>query len=368
MRCDPKTVAQILWGPSQVGKSSFVNLLLDQRGDQHMARALVGTGNGQSVTTDACLYQVSRFNLADMGGYGDTLLRFTPDEMAARASVKLAGESISAVQVLLFESVCNDTMNVLISLAKLVEGFGEKVVNSVLVVATKTDAVSERRLNQRLEVIKEALQKAGIPQDRLVLWRNEDFEDDDTVERQIQELEDALSYVSPVRFDHLQNLNTRITERAQELCDNQETLYKDVETNLLESYVGQEACTIQVPVIEQQEYTESVPRVVEGGIGHIVDDISEAHGRGFAITASVLTLGLINLYGVRRNPDKIVHYDVVKTKDVISLREEVRLRNVTKYHQVTRSKKVELEPFPVEHFSLEARRQIILEAASAITG
>ena len=119
---DAETIS-ILFGPSQVGKSTLVNALLD------CDYAKVGDGSGQSVTeTPYYVEDTAIGSVLDGPGYNDSLGRFSSEEASRRYRAALVSHPFHSVQVLLLESAASPTAQLSTSLQKLQGTFGRAVL------------------------------------------------------------------------------------------------------------------------------------------------------------------------------------------------------------------------------------------------
>ena len=127
-KMDP-TVALVVFGRSQMGKSLLVNRLIARSGSGggtnqiHHLRTLapVGTGHGKSTTTDVTLYPSTCLGpVVDVPGYEDSELRFEPANVGAALPVNLVSHSVTKLKVLVLESLADSTMQLRATLEQLV--------------------------------------------------------------------------------------------------------------------------------------------------------------------------------------------------------------------------------------------------------
>jgi GTP-binding protein EngB required for normal cell division len=228
MRSD--NVALVVFGPSQVGKSSFVKSLREHYGVVNGKNPQVSTGNGCSVTSSAEIFNAGDLGIvADMGGWNNSDLRFTSQDMADQTSTGLTVRSIEKVRFLVFDSLSGDTMQIRHSITELVKGFGESSKSGIIVVASKLDKVDSDELGERLNYMREAMQDLCI-EDRLVTWQSKSF-------NAVCAFKDQLESTPPVATNALQVINSLIVTRAQELCDQQDFKKSNVVFRTQENFV-----------------------------------------------------------------------------------------------------------------------------------
>ena len=114
----------ILRGPSQTGKSTWVNDNIEI-GETLMQ---TGDGSGESVTQNTAVRRTRVGLVVDTPGDNDSRLRFSNEEAGKRCAVALAAANLASVQVLLFESMASPTIQLRASLASLQATFGETVL------------------------------------------------------------------------------------------------------------------------------------------------------------------------------------------------------------------------------------------------
>lgn len=234
-----------------MGKSTFVRccLLADEK--HHGSAPRVGDGDGGSCTKetsvyDSCLGSV----IVDVPGYDDTELDFEPHDIGSLASFEIAKRGIKHIRVAVFESYAEAANQLLNSVKNIQLAFGKAVLSSVLVIMSKGDMVSNQVRAKKLRKTREIMKRAGIKYGPFE-WQGTGL-DNRAMQAQLEKLRAFISTVPVVSTVQLEDLETQIKARAQELWKSQKLVEKD------HSYT-----TDQVK-IEKREAVEMQDHVVKG--------------------------------------------------------------------------------------------------------
>lgn len=145
------TTANILFGPTQHGKSTFLDFILSKKVSN---RPAVGKGNGESVTRSCSLFRDTSIGMTiDLPGINDTGLLVDPEMIEKEVALLLAEENIDGARFLVFDSLADSLTQILPSLEKLIEAFGDPVKSSIIVIASKLDRADKDEVASRLEVM-----------------------------------------------------------------------------------------------------------------------------------------------------------------------------------------------------------------------
>ncbi|CAE7340319.1 unnamed protein product [Symbiodinium sp. CCMP2456] len=376
--------AIVLRGPSQTGKSTFMNMVL-LPGDA--ATVAIGDGSGESVTHDIATRRTSLGLAVDGPGDNDSMMRFTIEEAGRRYAAGVAALGVQWLKFLIFESLASPAVQLRASLASLVTAFGASVLPGVVVVASQADLRTGPQREVRLSALRAVMAEQGITE--LVLWQHADSLDQAGVQAELAELQAALQRVPSVSTSALEDLWQRQRQRAQELCDRQppRTRVVQVEEQFAEPYTDQEAYQKQEPYTEQERYTEQVPyteqEAYEENEPYIVteyqsvqvaeerEERSKKTALGQRKTYTVQVTKSVPVQVQRRRP-------VTRHREVTRYRAEERTRPVTRYRAVTRQRDVTryrtamrtvdrtVEYFlPVEDFHQPALEAILAEVRAS---
>jgi len=327
-------VAIVLCGPSQVGKSTIINQFVHTQ----TATVAVGNGNGESVTSQVHTHQTKIGLVQEIPGYNDSKLSVDNGEMAKQSAAQLAIHGVDAVRFVICESLAGDTVQIRHSILELCKQHGEKVVDSVLVVCTKVDRAYE--LSQRIETIQSIMKELNIGQNDIVIRKNDEepeFED---------KLLKALSNIKPIATAELQDINTRIEERAKRLCDEQipETYHETCRVD--ETYA--EAYEVKVPY-EVENRTETRENNMDKAI--------RRDGVGAVVIKSIITAGIY----------PVIMGNQVET--LVEITKETKYKSETKFRTSTRNveKKVQKKRMKkVGDFVNRARKEILDDISTSM--
>ena len=218
-------------GLSQSGKSSFVNAISGEN------LAAIGSGNGESTTTDSVLYTIGRSPLlgtsiiiADIPGFEDSGLYRSDSSILATIALNITSfisKNISFKGFILTESILSGRSCLLPCLLKLFSICGPEVKDSILVIATKSDLLIKYANNphhlqtyrKKYDGIVEICKKMNI---RQIQWSNEiSFLPPLQRERQVNQLKNSLRGMRPFNSHLLTNLQSDITRIAKILAAKQ---------------------------------------------------------------------------------------------------------------------------------------------------
>lgn len=378
----------IVRGPSQTGKTTFVN----ENMEPGQASMPTGDGSGESVTTDTAVRRTMVGLIVDGPGDNDSGLRFTNEEAGRRYAVAVAAAGLTRVKALVFESMASPTIQLRASLASLKAAFGETMLQGIVVILSQCDLRMGQARERRIEAVRTVMAEQGLSE--LVLWQHSESLNTDEIQAQRDELSGALSRVSGVNTADLEDLWQRQRRRAQELCDAQPPRSRDVEVEeeYAESYQEQEAYQEQEPYSTTESYQEQVPYTYQEAYA-----VQEPYQETEYHTVTVQEQRQVWKHGgIRRalgekktiteNVQKQVpvsvtkHREVTKHRDATGYRQETKTRNVTKYRQVTRhrdvtryrtatrmvTRSVEYQ-LPIQDFYRPALDDILAEARRSFT-
>ena len=350
--------ALIVYGRSQMGKSSTILKLMSSQGNVNQPS--VSKGKGKSCTKTAEIYSTEVGVMMDLPGYDDTDLEYLPDDIAELASVKLAEVGVQGIRFLLFDSLADSTIQLRTSVAQLVAAYGSRIKNSIIVIASKKDRADDDELDGRIEELKTTMSDLGIGKE-LVTWQNKKI-DDNAFRAQVMLLKQAISRVDVVTTDQLEDLNDRVDKRAIELHEKQvPELQKkiiSVEESYVEEWEEEEPYTEQH--VELENYTE-----IYSDEEHYYEKTGEWNPVGKAF-AAIGSLGITAAFNVGEGTYKRKTRQVEKTREATRPKIVTRERKKWVTHSETKKrvvdKEITVEVFaPIESFLLQAREEITAE-------
>jgi GTP-binding protein EngB required for normal cell division len=231
----------VVFGPSQYGKSTFINNILKYAGS--MEEAKVGTGRGESVTIDVHTYNVQiipemfpsarigydTFQLIDVPGILDSGLRITKEEIFTEIKAVLLRNGIQKINCfLVFESMKDDSRKINISMQSIIEVFGDNIRQSVLVLTTKWDRVDEDEREGLIDYLDSLILPLGI---RHMEWqnnikvRNRYLLTDEEVKQNLSKLGANISKCTPYYVTEMENILRRRNELAERIRENDPDRY-----------------------------------------------------------------------------------------------------------------------------------------------
>lgn len=245
--------AIIAFGRSQMGKSSLIRNVLKKQG-RFSNRPAIGSGVGDSCTAKVSHYDTLLGAMLDVPGLDDSHLRFRAEDISMEVAAKLTKYEIKNLKVLICESLVESSCQLKFVMNELVAGFGESIIQSTVVVATKKDCVVDKAaLTMRMKRLHSDMTKVGIPGEA-VSWQNVGL-DTAGMSAQVQALRQRLSQAPAVATKHLIDLRQAIEEKTDELWRNQ-TPVKEIKTVIDQKVVNKDYFdTESYPHV----YTESVP-------------------------------------------------------------------------------------------------------------
>ena len=136
----------IIVGPSQSGKSSFINAIAGK------GVAEVGTGAGNSVTSKAQRYDVNQspllncnLILIDVPGFGDSRLNISDEDILNMIKLKITELLRDVKEIkgfILTESIQHERSSLIPTIEKLFLICGKQVRQSMLILITKSDVLN----------------------------------------------------------------------------------------------------------------------------------------------------------------------------------------------------------------------------------
>jgi len=342
MTLTSRNLALVAFGPSQVGKSSFVKCLREYYDVTEGEQPVLGTGNGCSSTCQATIFSVGHeFGfLADMGGWNDTQLRFTGREMSERASAQLVLQDIRQVRFLVFDSMSGDTLQLRKSVEELVKGFGDAVKDSIIVVASKMDRADPDLIDSRTDFLLETMEELAIGS-RLVFWQSK-HPSEGQPETQLNDLLTHVESTPLVATDTMQHIRKRIEDKAHHLCAHQEIVKRETEVEVEEEVLRER----RIPVVVEEEYLVKE----EVTISRMEHEMKEAPIP--TIAGYVLSVGI---YALVSATTKVTIERTVKKKRTVTRWEIHYERDI---QPVMKRVIVEEPPRPFQDFLGQARREV----------
>lgn len=247
-----------LFGPSQSGKSTWINTVGNLKGD---ARAAVGNPSDRASTTSApklyditnkVLFSGEKFIVIDVPGLWDNRLALSNDDIKLaikEAVLKNTGGDFSLAGIIAFESLAGNLISFLAYIPILEEIFGANFLASTLLLLTKGDKLANEEYQK--SVLDEASKKGleAMRWDTLVVNASKkvEFLKDEQMLDQLKIFERKVSKLAPYQGAGLQEMQKNIEKRALEI-------YATQEKKNVTSYVTvEEEKKISVPLIAEQE-------------------------------------------------------------------------------------------------------------------
>lgn len=220
--------ALIVFGGSQMGKSTFINMILSDG----QCPAAIGDGSGESTTRDVTVYKTRLgMMVVDCPGYDDTDLLIGMEDIGMHVAIALTTTQVATVKFLVFDSVAHSSIQLEKTLLELFTAFGDRCRSSIVVIASKRDQVNERILDARLNKLRHHMTNVDIG-NSLVTWKSVNISETE-FEGQLRLLTYMLAKVSSTPSTELQILTGRIKEKAMEMFSDQP---RSMETWVTESY------------------------------------------------------------------------------------------------------------------------------------
>jgi GTP-binding protein EngB required for normal cell division len=232
----------LTFGPTRVGKSSFINTY----SGQHLVD--VGDERGISTTSVVSVYNVvpvgrtaALTSIVDVPGLDDTRLEQSNKQIRHKIEIALLERFTCELDaVLVFQSLAGDSMTMLISLVQLQQLFGQEITTSVVVVFTKETNSAAKKSHYE-----SVCNEIKVP---FVYWRNsystleETFNlPQETLADQIGNLLEKVSKVKKYDLEQVRQNAAEITRRATEMREKEpieyETREVEVERDTVEEYL-----------------------------------------------------------------------------------------------------------------------------------
>ena len=342
---EQKTVT-ILFGPTQYGKSTFLDKLLHQNEE---VRPKTRTGKGHSITRSIHLYRGTLIGpVLDVPGWNDTGLLVDVAAIAKQVALVLAEGNISNVKILLFDSVKESSVQIRPSLEQLVQAFGKQVKDSIVVLASKFDRADEDEIEDRIATMEKTMTGCKIG-NKLVPWKSKNLSESEWFE-QLGELCSALDETKPTTLDDIQDIHSRVLERAKKLHMNQKPEMIEHEFTTTEPHI--------VERIEKEEYEKTEWREVKVADSNMLIDKNVGAG----IATYVLSLGIGFAIDAALHGGRPVYE--------MRPRKVMKQREVTRYETVnqTVTKKIRVPQLkPVSDFIEKARFEIFRETRDELS-
>ena len=265
----------LVFGPSQYGKSTFINNILKFSPIQDKKFAAVGSGNGESKTIKVESYNIGiipamfpylregydTFQLIDVPGILDSGLRITKEEIFAQIKRILLQKGIQQLDaILVFESMKDDSRKLKITIEALLKVFGESVRQSIIVLSTKWDRVVDEeyeRIESHFENLISVLELAYIKWQNNIKVRGELLLTQEEELKQISLLGAYIKKCQPYCVKEMDSLLLKTKKIAEELRENDPDRYvtedTEVEIYVPESYTEM----MNIPFTEFIPYTEN---------------------------------------------------------------------------------------------------------------
>lgn len=356
----------VLRGPSQFGKTTFLNDLIVEG-----PVCKVGDGSGESCAR-ATVTRLTRIGQTiDGAGDNDSGLARTNEEageMYCREVLKGNGASL---KVILFESLAESRRELRQSLASLRSTFGPEIVKATIVVACKSDMVQREAKKAILRTITETMTNNGMNPNLLVEWQQFAGLNPQEQEEQLNSLLKTLSRVKAVTPGQLQSLMQRVKARAELLC--QQQVGRTASTQISENYVIEgtkkvrdkkvEEYEIEVPVEvtkkkEKDSGLTAVMGALFGGVGLVAGGLMGGPVGAMAGGAAASSASASIAHGLQGDKEKITEYRKIKSQRVVDGPE----REEKTYTPGTRARQVNVGyTLAPADFMEEARLQILAE-------
>lgn len=321
--------ATILFGPTQYGKSTFLDRVLHEN---ETFRPKTGTGKGDSITRASHLYETTLIGpVLDVPGWNDTELLVDSALIAKQAALILAEGDVSSVRFLLFDSLSESSVQIRPTLEQLVQAFGGNAKDSVVVVACKLDRADEDELQDRLITMEETMEQCNIG-NKLVLWKSKNLSAREWND-QLDELRLALHSKMPTTLIDIQDLKSRVLERA-------EKLYREQQPEMLE-HKDKTTEPRVVDFVETEDYEDTDWEQVKVANSNMLIDKHVGAG----IATYVLSLGIGFAIDLALHGGKPVY--------------EWRPKKIVRQRKQNRQKIVYYKP--VSEFNEQARIEILRE-------
>ena len=250
----PKHRFLLVFGPSQSGKSTFINNLL-KFANSKLETAKVGKNIGKSTTIKVGFYNVGNihalfkddiqnydnFTLIDVPGLFDSDMRISKEEIFDAIKHQLFDYGVNSLDaILMFESVKDDSRKVYQTMGVLQEYFGKEVHSSTIVLSTKWDKIDDED-KEGIETYLDSMVKTI--QVKSMKWQNNYGEKLIITNREMHSQLDMLGQLikesSPYKVEGLNNLLMERDELAKQIRENDPNRYALTNENRTE-YIPEE--------------------------------------------------------------------------------------------------------------------------------
>jgi len=207
-------------GPTQFGKSSFINCV----GSQALP---VGNNDGQSCTAHVAALSIpdtlglfgagTQAKCLDVPGFNDTSGVLSDKTIVEEVKLGLAGFGYKQLDALfVFQSLAESAFQLQKCLQVTETLFGPTILRSIVVIATKSDLLPEQVLAKRIETINSIVQKKNL---LVVLWVNDSEENgcvpDEKKREQATQLRAAISRLQAYEITDMQEFASKVQVRAE---------------------------------------------------------------------------------------------------------------------------------------------------------
>ena len=221
----------LVFGPSQFGKSTFINKCLDKaRAD--CERAVVGDGTGISITLEVETYTMEAFKellphsragydiikIFDVPGLFDSELRIDKKEIFAEIKKTLLQSGANNIDgIFLFESVKDDSRKMLITLDIALQLFGEDLVNSSILLTTKWDRLIGNEFQKVESTVEAFATNSGIQTQKWYINHEHFNFSENQMDVQFSELGSRIGKLKKFKVDEMDDLLQRRDILAEQL-------------------------------------------------------------------------------------------------------------------------------------------------------
>jgi hypothetical protein len=221
----------LLYGRTQAGKTTVAKFL-----SNNMNLKVGEFDVGESTTNNITPIIFSNPNFCngetvlflDSIGYDDSSINFSDKFIQDRIASELLHNTNSSHLdgIILVDSAKHDTDSIVNSVKRLVLIFGSDIVNSISVLVTKTNAVSDKQKFTRMQTVKTKAADKKIKGDVMEFvtpYLNLDLEQIKQWDQQVFNLSKGLSKVDKFNIDYLANLKQVLMDRAGEIRNEKKT-------------------------------------------------------------------------------------------------------------------------------------------------
>ena len=253
-RLKPKYHYILVFGPSQFGKSTFINNLLIYS-NSSSPRPQMGVGNGRSTTFKVEFYKLGNIHdmypddiqnfdeiiMIDVPGTFDSGMTISKEQIFESIKAELLDKGVSSLDaILMFESMKDDSRKIMITMDMARELFGAQVQNSIIVLSTKWNRVEEEE-REGIETYFDSLLKTlQLPN---MKWHsnygNHQIVTNKEMQRQITELGHHIKSIKPYNVEGMNNLLYERDELARKIKESYPDRYSQVDETRKE-YIPEE--------------------------------------------------------------------------------------------------------------------------------